>query len=85
VYFNAIEEKFGSLIKLLLKMKKTARKAICLQKPSCTFCTECQLLTPKYSGVHPGGLCLAVMTGRFVPQVLSIKADKIQNAVTAGL
>jgi len=56
VYFNAIEEKFGSLIKLLLKMNKTARKAIYLQKPSCTFCTECQLLTPKYSGVHPGSL-----------------------------
>jgi len=31
------------------------------------------------------GFCLAVMTGSFVPQVLSIKADEITNAVTAGL
>jgi len=32
------------------------------------------------------GVCLAVMTGPFVPQVLSIKADdKISNAVTAGV
>jgi len=28
---------------------------------------------------------LAVMTDPFAPQVLSIKADKILNAVTAGL
>jgi len=33
---------------------------------------------------HPR-VCLAVMTGSFVPQVLSIKADEITNAVTAGL
>jgi len=32
------------------------------------------------------GVCLAVMTGPFVPQVLIIKADdKISNAVIAGL
>jgi len=31
------------------------------------------------------GVCLAVMTGPFVPQVLSIKAYKISNTVTAGL
>jgi len=32
------------------------------------------------------GVCLAVMTDPFAPQVLSIKADdKISNAVTAGL
>jgi len=35
-------------------------------------------------GAHPG-VCLAVMTGPFVPQVLSIKADKISKAVIAGL
>jgi len=36
------------------------------------------------TGVHPG-VCLAAMTGPFVLQVLSIKDDKIPNAVTAGL
>jgi len=30
------------------------------------------------------GVCLALMTDLFAPQVLSIKADKILNAVTAG-
>jgi len=30
------------------------------------------------------GVCLAVMTDPFVPQMLSIKANKISNAVTAG-
>jgi len=34
-------------------------------------------------GVHLGGL--AVMTDPFAPQVLSIKADKISDSVTAGL
>jgi len=31
------------------------------------------------------GVCLVVMTDPFAPQVLSINADKISNAVTAGL
>jgi len=31
------------------------------------------------------GICLAVMTSPVVPHVLSIKADKASNAVTAGL
>jgi len=31
------------------------------------------------------GVCLTVMTDPFAPQVLSIKADEISNAVTAGL
>jgi len=30
---------------------------------------------------HTQGVCLAVMTDPFVPQVLSIKADKVSNAV----
>ena len=35
-------------------------------------------------GVHLG-VCLAIMTDHFALQVLSIKADKILNTVTAGL
>ena len=31
------------------------------------------------------GFCLDVTTSSFVPQVLSIQADEITNAVTAGL
>ena len=31
------------------------------------------------------GACLAVITDPLAPQVLSIEADKISNAVTAGL
>ena len=31
------------------------------------------------------GVCLAMMTGPFALQVLSIKADKISKDVTAGL
>jgi len=31
------------------------------------------------------GVCFAVMTGSFVLQVVSIKVNKISNAVTAGL
>jgi len=31
------------------------------------------------------GVCLAVMTDPFAPQVLSINADNISNTVTAGL
>jgi len=36
------------------------------------------------TGAHLGD-SLAVMTDRFAPQVLSIKVDKILNAVAAGL
>jgi len=43
----------------------------------------CALLS-SIPGAHPG-ICLAVMTGHFVPQVLSIKADKISNTASAGL
>jgi len=34
---------------------------------------------------HIQGVCLAVLTGPFVPQVLSIKADKRSSIATAGL
>ena len=34
---------------------------------------------------HIQRICLAVMTGPFLPQVLSIEASEISNAVTAGL
>jgi len=42
-------------------------------------------LTRGASDLLFSGVCLAVMTDTIAPQVLSIKADKTSNVVTAGL
>jgi len=45
--------------------------------------SECLLPCAIQGCIH--GVCLAVMTDPFAPQVLSIKADNTSNVVTAGL